>query len=387
MNMSLASDQNLDTNRLSANAQKMQALRDKVLEEWVARLRRNVKEAEHLSHPILINTFPAIYDNLAEAITPGYPRATAEEGNTIASEHGGERARLTKYNAQAVISEYQQLRWVIFDVLKSNGVQLIEDEIFIINASIDESIRESVSAFAMVQSALRERFVAALTHDLRTPLATAHAAAELIRHSSDLTRIKEFSEHITSNLGRMDQMIQELLDSAIFQTGERLRLRLEETDILKIANEVSAQFTATHGSRFEVIGTSVTGWWDQNALKRTMENLVGNAIKYGAADTAIRIKIDANNGRMLLTVHNEGEAIPTENLEDIFQVFHRSVSAKEGDSQGWGIGLPYVRSVAESHGGSVSVDSATGRGTTFLIDIPQDARPFLNAPTFGEKLA
>ena len=63
-------------------------------------------------------------------------------------------------------------------------------------------------------------------------------------------------------------------------------------------------------------------------------------------------------------------------METIFQVFRRAEAAKEGNIEGWGIGLPYVRSVAESHGGSVAVDSAVSRGTTFIIDMPRDARPF-----------
>lgn len=83
---------------------------------------------------------------------------------------------------------------------------------------------------------------------------------------------------------------------------------------------------------------------------------------------------------MLLSVHNEGEAIPPDQVEAVFQVFRRAQAAKDGDQQGWGIGLPYVRSVAESHGGSIDVDSSADRGTTFTIDIPLDARPFQNAP-------
>lgn len=383
--MMLASDQNLDPDRLSTNARKMQALRDDVLVEWVARLRRNVKEAEQLPHPILINTFPALYDNLAEAITPDYPRMMAGEGSTVPTEHGGERARLTNYNAQAVIAEYQLLRWVIFDVLKLHGVHLTKRESYIIHVSIDEAIRESVTAFAFAQAALRERFVAALTHDLRSPLSTAHAASELIQHSTDLNKIKEFAQHITDNLHRMDGMIQDLLDSIIFQSGERLRLRIDELDILEIAKEVADQFTARYGPRFQIMGNMVKGWWDREALKRAIENLVGNAVKYGAPDMPIRLKIDTEQGRMLLTVHNEGDPIPTEHLEDIFQVFRRAAAAKQGDKKGWGIGLPYVRSVAESHGGSVSVDSGPGRGTTFLIDMPVDARPFQDASTFGKR--
>ena len=97
--MTLSSDQNLDPGKLSQNGRRMLALRDEVLAEWIKRLRQTVKEAERLAQPILINTFPSLYDNLAEAISPGYPRATANEGNTVASEHGSERARLTNYNA------------------------------------------------------------------------------------------------------------------------------------------------------------------------------------------------------------------------------------------------------------------------------------------------
>ena len=112
---------------------------------------------------------------------------------------------------------------------------------------------------------------------------------------------------------------------------------------------------------------------------------MGNAVKYGAPDTPIRVKIALVNERVMLSVHNEGEPIPPEQMESIFQVFRRADAAKEGDIEGWGIGLPYVRSVAESHGGSVAVDSAVSRGTTFVLDIPLDARPLQSALTLGGK--
>ena len=113
--------------------------------------------------------------------------------------------------------------------------------------------------------------------------------------------------------------------------------------------------------------------------------MISNAIKYGAPDTPIRTEIDAQDERVILTVHNEGEPIPPEQVECIFQIFERAVAAKEANKKGWGIGLPYVRSVAESHGGSVGVDSSANRGTTFTINMPIDARPFQDAPTLGGK--
>ena len=383
--MTLATDQNLDPDKLSANARCMLALRDEVLTEWIKRVRQTVKEAEQLPQPILINTFPSLYDNLAEAISPGYPRAMGNEGNTVASEHGGERARLTNYNARSVITEYQLLRWTIFDVLKRNSVQLQDEETFVINASMDGAIRESVTAFALAQAAMRQKVIAALTHDLRNPLSNANVYAQLIQRSSDLTKMKEFAGQIVESLRRMDEMIQELLDSATFQSGERLRLRLEEFDLQDVAKEVCDQFTVRHGSRFQLTGGKPRVWWDRVATQRALENVMGNALKYGAPDRPIRVKIDQVDDRVMLSVHNEGEPIPFEQMESIFQVFRRANAAKEGDIEGWGIGLPYVRSVAESHGGSVEVDSAVGRGTTFIIDIPLDPRPLQNALTLGGK--
>ncbi|SOD41995.1 Signal transduction histidine kinase [Nitrosovibrio sp. Nv4] len=379
--MTLTTDQNLNPEKLSPTGRRMLELRDEVLSEWVKRVRQTIKEAERLPHPALINTFPFLYDNLAEAITPDYPRTPGDESNTVATEHGGERARLTNYNVHSVVSEYQILRWSIFDVLKSNDVQLDDNEVFLINASIDVSIREAVNAFALAQAALRERFVAALTHDLRNPLSNAHIAAQLIEQSSDLAKIKEFAGHIVANLKRMDGMIRDLLDSARFQTGERLQLRLEEFDMQEVAKEVCAQFSVMHGARVQLIAEAARGCWDREAIKRAIENLIGNALKYGAPDTPIRIKIDSLHERVMLTVHNEGEPIPPEQMESIFQVFQRAGAASQGNKEGWGIGLPYVRSVAESHGGSIGVDSSVHRGTTFMIDIPVDARPYQHTPT------
>jgi signal transduction histidine kinase len=240
-------------------------------------------------------------------------------------------------------------------------------------------------AFALTQLTLRERFMAALTHDLRNPLSNALVSAELIKRSSDLEKMKEFATMIIDNLNRMDGMIRDLLDSARYQTGERLQLHLEEFDMQDVAKEVYDQFTVTHGPRFQIIANPGPGCWDRDAIKRAIENVLSNAVKYGGAGTPIRIKIDSTNGRVLLSVHNEGDPIPPDHIEGIFQVFRRANAAKEGRIDGWGIGLAYVRSVVESHGGSIAVDSSISRGTTFTMDLPADASLYLNTEVPGRK--
>ncbi|HZW12534.1 MAG TPA: HAMP domain-containing sensor histidine kinase [Noviherbaspirillum sp.] len=382
--MTLASDQNIDPGDLSPTSQRMLELREAVFAEWEKRVRESIKGADELSPPILINTLPTLYDNIAEALTPHHPRTSAAVATpSVALEHGNERARLTGHDVHAVICEYQILRSTLIEVLKQNNVPISDEETQIIGSSIDASIREAVTAFTLAQSAFREQFVATLAHDLRNPLAAATMSAQLITHIRDLEKIDQAAHKIINSLSRIDQMIRDLLDTVVFQRGQRLVLHPTHFDIAEVVREVCDVATAVHGPRFEMSGDAIKGWWGRDAIKRALENLVSNAVKYGAPDTPVRITFQAWHERMLLSVHNHGEPIPPDQVESVFQVFRRAKAAKEGDQQGWGIGLPYVRSVAESHGGSIDVDSSQERGTTFSIDIPVDCRPFQNAPTLG----
>lgn len=364
----------------SPNAMQMLALENKVLAEWEKRLRASVPEAQWLPHPVLINTFPVFYESIAAAISPSRPQM-AIAATILASEHGSERARLTDYNSKAIISEFQLLRWAIFDVLKRNGVRLDVNEFTIVNAMIDDAIQESVVAFLLVESAMRERLIAMVTHDLRNPLAVAYSSAQLIMHLDDPIKIKEMTSKIIKNLGRMDAMIKQMLNVAVFHVGDRLKLDLNTFDMVDLANEIRSEFESTYGTRLEQTGVSVVGCWDSQAIRRTIENLLGNAVKYGTPGSLIRLDIRSEHGRMILTVHNEGKPIPREEMESVFQVFRRAAAAKVANKEGWGIGLPFVRSVAESHGGSVIAESGAEQGTTFGIDIPIDSTPFQDAPT------
>lgn len=377
---------NANCAELSPTSLRMLELRDAVLAEWQSRMRATISKAAVLAEPILVNTMPVVYRNIADSVTPGFARTSVGVlETTVASEHGNERARLTNYDLSTVISEYQVLRSAIFDVLAEHGLRLTETDMRVINLTLDATIKESATAFALVQSAFRERFVATLAHDLRSPLNAMQMFAERIKRSSDPHTILDMADKISQNVGRMDRMIRELLDTIVFEQGERLKLTLSNFDVLEVIQQVCDESFEIYGSRFEVVGESVIGWWGRDALLRALENLVGNALKYGAKDTPITIKIDHYHGRMLISVHNEGKPIPPDQLESVFQVFERAKIATDENEQGWGLGLPFVRSVAESHGGSIVTDSSVNTGTTFIIDIPVDARPFLNSPTLQQK--
>ena len=385
--MTFSSDQKINPEGLSATSQRMLVLRDAVFVEWEKRVRTSVKEATALPLPILIDCLPGFYDNIAQAVTADYPRTDAAEGTTIAGEHGGERARLTKFSPAALIREYQIFRWVIFEVLHQHGVVLTPSETLTINTSIDAGIRDAIMAFSLVHAALREQFVAALTHDLRGPLATASMAFQLILMETDPAKMKTFAAKGTENIRRMDGMIQDLLDSMALPGGQPMHLALTCFDIADVVTEVQLQAATAHAVRFQTFGASVKGWWDRDILKRIVENLVGNAVKYGDMTKPIRISFAEANERLILMVHNEGQAIPPEEQENVFQIFRRTQAARQGNIRGWGIGLPFVRSAAESHGGSIGIDSTSERGTTLTLDIPKDARPFQNTMTTTDHLA
>ena len=378
---SFASDQQGPEHGLSPNARRMLALREVVFAEWETRVRERIVQARTVQHPILIDTLPVFYDNIAQSISPSYPRTSAVDGTTVAAEHGGERARVTSYDHAALIGEYQIFRTTLFEVLHRERVVLDHAEAHAIHSSIDSGIQQAVEAFSLVNSGFRERFAAALTHDMRGPLSATMTGLELILLSNDPTRIKTVAAKALTNLQRMSGMIDELLDTMAFHSGENIRLSMDSVDVLEVMKEVQADALAAYGPRVHVQGGSVIGCWDRAALKRAAENLVSNAVKYGAPDSPINICIQEVHGRLLLTVHNEGPPIPPAEQECIFQMYRRADAARKGQKQGWGVGLPYVRAVAESHGGSVGLDSDVERGTTFVIDIPLDARMLEQAPT------
>lgn len=382
--MTFASDQNAAPPALSGNARRLLALRNTVFALWEQRVRERIAQTSTMQHPILVDTLPVFYDNLAQSISPDYPRTSAVDGTTVAAEHGGERARITTYDHSALVEEYQVFRWAIFHVLHQEGVMLDHQETHTINASIDCGIQEAVVAFSLVHSGFRERFAAALTHDMRGPLSATVSALQLILASNDPDRIKTIATKALANTRRIGSMVDELLNTMAFHSGESIKLSLSMFDAADVIGEVKADALAAHGPRLHVRCDPVTGWWDRSALKRVAENLIANAVKYSTPDSPITIELKQMHGRLLVSVHNQGQPIPPHEQECIFQMYRRAELAQTGPDQGWGIGLPYVRAVTESHGGSIGLDSSEERGTTFIIDIPIDARAHEGAPTLAQ---
>ncbi len=373
----LASDQKMNQNGLSATSKQVLAMRDAVFAEWESQVRMLIKGAQHILHPTLLNTLPVFYDNIAEALTPNHPRDDATSNTDIAAAHGDERARMTSYEPEQIVQEYQLFRDAFSRVADEQGVVLSRAEWGIVNGSIDSAVRESIRKFTSMHESFRHKMAAALSHDMRSPLSVVITAAHLLSMGAAPDRTPALAKRILDNGQRLGSMIEELLDALSFNRGEKLPLDLSQFDVLDLARTVCSDASVATPGDCTVSGASVTGYWCEDSLRRALENLVVNAIKYGDGN-GVQIKVDEAHGRMLMSVHNSGNAIANEHHGQIFEYLWRDGSTK--GRRGWGIGLPFVKSVAESHGGSVAVDSSPATGTTFIIDIPVDCRPFV-APT------
>jgi signal transduction histidine kinase len=349
------------------------ASRDRVLALWEARVRKEIPTAAHEERAIIINTFPAVLRQIAEALSPQHPRRTATEGSTVAEEHGGERVRMTQFRLEDVIREYALLRQVLVEVLEEDE-PLTRPERETLHASIDEAAQKACSAYVLVQAGFREQFVAVLAHDLRGPLSAAKASASLILRKPSDQDVPRWSARIVESVDRADRMVQDLLDAMRAQTGAPLDVQFSECDIVDVAREAIDHLRTVYGDRFVLVAPApVRGHFGVDPMRRAIENLAINAVKYGAARRPITVTVKALHERVFILVHNEGPHIPAEQQETLFRAFQR-LTGDGGSQRGWGLGLAQVRAAAEAHGGSIAVDSLPELGTTFTIDVPVDGR-------------
>jgi signal transduction histidine kinase len=372
----MTSPQDHDAQLLAAGGSPAALVRNKdlILEEFRTRLRERLPSANAESGPIIINTLPAFITRLALALAPNNEIRFASEYSNLALAHGNERAKLTGYSLAEVIHEYQILREILMHTLRTE-LTLAPEEWNVVHRSIDEAMAEAATAYVQVQQRFRDQFTAALTHDFRGPLSNAMNYVDLIRRDAEPGQHGHFASRALYNLKRIDRMIQGLLDAHRADAGEGLSLHIEPAEVSALAGDVMGDLMLRAGDRFVLESEKpVHGWWDVDRIKQALNNLLENAVKYGRDETPITCRIGSTDGRVFLSVHNEGEPIPPKLIPVLFQPFRRSLAAENSNKGGWGLGLVMVQAIAEAHGGSVGVESSESTGTIFTLDILIDAR-------------
>ena len=239
--------------------------------------------------------------------------------------------------------------------------------------------RQHVEALA----AEREAFLATVSHDLKNPLASLKGTTQLVRRwlrrpeGIDPERLAAAIDTIETTSNQMLGLIDELLDVTQLRFGQPLVLDRHPTDLVALARRlVERQQTATehHRLRAECAVESLVGSWDAVRIERVLGNLLSNAVKYSPDGGEVRVEVvceEGNDGRWaVVRVYDQGVGIPSDELDRVFQQFQRGSNV--GRIAGTGLGLAAVRQIVEQHGGTVSVASEVGAGSTFTVRLPLD---------------
>jgi two-component system phosphate regulon sensor histidine kinase PhoR len=224
---------------------------------------------------------------------------------------------------------------------------------------------------------LRRDFVANASHELRTPIAAVRSAAETLSDAlrEDPEAAAGFVEMIQRNSDRLQKLVDDLLDLSRIESRE-LQLACEPVTLRPVAEHVGALFqeSARHrGIRLavEVPADLPPALADSRALEQILTNLVDNAVKYCVEGAAVSVRASAPGASLELVVEDTGPGIEARHLPRLFERFYRVDAGRSRDLGGTGLGLSIVKHLVEAMHGSVSVDSALGRGSRFLVRLPR----------------
>jgi len=246
-----------------------------------------------------------------------------------------------------------------------------------------EADRALHAALADAERAVRQRdqLVSLVSHDLRSPLGALSMELQLLEMQAEEPagapqNLSRSLERMARQIATMTRMIDELLDVAVLHAGSQPALDLRATDLVALTHRLAAEYqqaTRRHAIDVRTSTASLVGLWDPSRIERAVANLLSNAVKYSPAGGRVIIEIDQPAEDLaVLRVRDEGIGIPPEDRKRVFEWFTRAENAKQTKIRGTGIGLAGVKQIIELHGGSVSVDSDVGMGSTFTLQLPLD---------------
>ena len=225
---------------------------------------------------------------------------------------------------------------------------------------------------------VRRDFVANVSHELKTPITSIRGFVETLRDEGlgDVTKSARFLDIIARQADRLSAIVDDLLALSRIEVEADAGVERAPADLRDIL-DAAVQYCQARADEFGVridltCPEGRTVQVDPLLIEHAVTNLLDNAIKYSQPNTAVEIEAEVTDTGAAIRVRDQGCGIASEHLPRIFERFYRVDKGRSRELGGTGLGLAIVKHIAQAHGGSVTVTSALGRGSTFTIHIPAD---------------
>jgi two-component system phosphate regulon sensor histidine kinase PhoR len=359
--------------------------REALLARWRHQLRQ-IPSARHLDVPTLNDHVPALLDELAAALETKsdqtIPEALLESSPPA---HGLQRLQ-DSFDIEEVVAEYNILRGCVHDLAGDHGIQLQGKPFHIINRVLDHAIGLALQTYT-TQRALevqqrREEYLAFVAHDLRTPLNAISLAERVLEKRLQRDGASAETTQMLKTLHRNAQQLESLVgkileENANLQTESGVKLERREFDLWPLVEALVHDLHPVAGTSstqlINQVPDDLVVYADAGLLKRVFQNLIANAIRYTPRGQVL-IGAGKRDPEDIVEcwVSDNGAGIAEQLLQ---RVFDKGETDPEHTGE-TGLGLAIVKTFTEAHGGTVTVESKQGVGSTFRISLP--IRPNLN---------
>lgn len=245
-----------------------------------------------------------------------------------------------------------------------------DDEMKRLADTFDDMLGRLESAFES-----QKQFIQDASHELRTPIAIAQTNIEVAEMEGKATArdYKRLMEVLKMSLGRMNKLSDNLL---LLSEGEQSRVKWSVVDMSVLLEEVIEETSAKAidagiGLELQPVHEKMLVTGDAMSLKQALINLVDNAIKYNRPGGTVRLSACAEGSQVVLQVQDSGIGISKADQQRVFDRFYRVDKSRSRSQGGSGLGLAIVKKIVEDHGGTISVESTPGEGSTFRIILPR----------------
>jgi len=231
---------------------------------------------------------------------------------------------------------------------------------------------------------VRRDFVANISHELKTPIASVGLLAEALDKAADEPeQVRRFANRLTTESARLGRLTQEIIELSRLQAQDVLaQPEYLDVDALVTAAVDQCRVVAD-ADRITIVVGAVSGaqvYGDEQLLIVAVHNLVANAVRYSAEGSRVGVGVRRQNGIVEITVTDQGVGIQESDLDRVFERFFRVDQARSRHTGGTGLGLSIVKHVVQNHGGDIRVWSQPGSGSTFTIRLSEAIRPAEDKP-------